>query len=181
LDCKAAAQLPDQLPFIRNGRKAEARRVQVGEIEVASRELSIADAAYGDKASPLSDRMPDGRHVVHAYVWDHPRGPINICAVVTFARQRLAITRRLVITNDLRPDLTAGIIVDSAEVRIGGTSGVILPSGLGDGYYPIVGVYNFGLFVQALVLDFEVWRTRNVILLPGQEFDEFGIVRQAAP
>ena len=72
-------------------------------------------------------------------------------------------------------------MVDSAEVRIAGTSHVTLPSGLGDGYYPVVGVFNLGLLVQAVVLDFEVWRTRNVALLPGQELDEFGIARQVAP
>ena len=61
-------------------------------------------------------------------------------------------------------------------LRIGGVSYVTLPSGLGDGYYPVVGVFNFGVFVQALVLDFQVGRVRNIVLLPGQMFDEFGIV-----
>jgi hypothetical protein len=178
LDHKAAARLPDRLRFTCNGREAEARRVQLGEVEVAGRALRVADVAYGDHTLPLPVRVPDGRHAVHAYRWDHPRGPINVCAVMAFGRQRLATARRLAIANALRPDLTAGIIVDHAEVRIGGTSHVTLPSGLGDGYYPVVGVFNFGLFVQAVVLDFEVGRPRNVVLLPGQELDEFGIVRQ---
>lgn len=55
---------------------------------------------------------------------------------------------------------------------------MVLPSGLGDGYYPVVGVYNFGLLAQAVVLDFQVWRIHEVILLPGQVLDEFAIVRQ---
>jgi hypothetical protein len=38
-----------------------------------------------------------------------------------------------------------------------------------------------GLSPQAVVLDFEVWRVREVILLPGQVLDVFGIVRWVAP
>lgn len=178
LDHKAAARLADRLWFTCNGRAAEAQRVQVGEIEVSGRALRVADVAYGDEAPPLPVRAPDGRHAVHAYRWDHPRGPINVCAVVAFGQQRLAVARRLVIANAPRPDLTAGIIVDHGEVRIGGRSHVTLPSGLGDGYYRVIAVYNFGLVVQAVVLDFEVGRPRNVVLLPGQEFDEFGIIRR---
>jgi hypothetical protein len=181
LDHKAAARLPDRLRFTCNGREAEAGRIRLGEIDVAGRVLRVTDVAYGDGAPPLPVRAPDGRHAVHAYRWDHPRGPINVCAVVAFGRQRLAVARRLAIANAPRPDLTAGIIVDHAEVRVGGRSHVTLPSGLGDGYYPVVGVFNFGLFVQAVVLDFEVGRPRNVVPLPGQEFDEFGIVRQVGP
>lgn len=177
LDYKTAARLPDRLSFVRNGRVAEARRVRLGQIEVTGGELKMADVAYGEQTAPLPVRVPNGRHVVNGYQWDHSQGPINVCVVVAFRRQRLAVARPLVIANELRPDLTAGIIVDHAEVRIGGVPGVTLPSGLGDGYYPVVAVYNFGLIPQAVVLDFEVWRMRKVVLLPGQEFDEFGIVR----
>lgn len=177
LDYKTAARLPDQLSFARNGRAAEARRIRLGEIEIAGGELKVADVAYGDHTQPLPVRVPDGRHVVHGYRWDHPQWPINVCVVVAFRRQRFAVARPLVIANKLRPDLTAGIIVDHAEVRVRGVSGVTLPSGLGDGYYPVVGVYNFGLIPQAVVLDFQVWRTQNIVLLPGQVFDEFGMVR----
>jgi hypothetical protein len=178
LDHKAAARLPDRLSFTRNGRAAEARRVQVGEVDVAGRELKIADAAYGNEVPPLSVRVPDGRHGINTYQWAHTDGPISICLVVAFGCQRLPVARALKIANDMWPDLTAGIIVDSAEVRIGGASHLTLSSGLGDGYYPVVAVYNFGLFLQALVLDFEVWRVREVILVPGQVLDEFAMVRQ---
>jgi hypothetical protein len=180
LDHKAAARLPDRLPFSRNRRTVETRRVQLGEIEVAGHALKIADAAYGDEVRPLPVRAPDGRHAVHAYQWDHARGAINVCVVVAFRLQRLAVARPLVIANDMRPDLTGGIIVDSAEVRVSGASRVIVASGLGDGYYPVVGVYNFAWFLHAVVLDFEVWRVREIILLPGQELDEFAIVRQVS-
>ncbi len=180
LDHKAAARLPDRLHFTRNGRNAEADRVLLCELEVADRELKIADADYGDEVSPLPIRVPNGRHAVYTYRWDHARGPINVCMVVAFGRQRLAVARPLVITNDMRPDLTAGIIVDSAEVRIGSASSATFPSGLGDGYYPVVGVFNFGLFAQAAVLDFKVWQVRQVVLLPGQVQDEFAIVYRVA-
>jgi hypothetical protein len=178
LDYKAAARLPDRLRFTRNGREAEARRVLVGEIQINGRELRVADVAYGNDAPPLPVRVPDGRHRVYAYDWEHARGPIKVCAVVAFGRQRLAVARPLVISNQMRPDLTDGIIVDHAEVQIGGTSGVTLPSGLGDGYYPVIGVYNFGVSVQAIVLDLKVWQVREVVLLPGQVLDEFGVVRR---
>jgi hypothetical protein len=178
LDHEAVARLPHRLSFSRNGRAAEVRRVPAGEVEVAGNALRIADAAYGDEVPPLPVRVPNGRHTVYAYQWDHPQGVINVCAVVAFRRQRWAVARPLTIANDMRPDLTAGIIVDSAEVRVGGVSQVVLPSGLGDGYYPVIGVYNYALVPQAVVLDFQVWRVREVILLPGQVLDEFAIVRR---
>ena len=177
LDCKAAARLPESLPFFRNGRSLVAKRVVVGEIEVAGGQLKIADALCGDAAAPIPLRIPNGRHAVYAYEWDHPRGPIKVCAVLAFSKQRLATARPLTITNETRPDLTSGIIVDSAEVRIGGASHIVLTSGLGDGYYPVFGVFNFAFFTQAVVLDFRMDHAPRFILLPGQVLDEFGIVQ----
>jgi len=89
-----------------------------------------------------------GSHLLslYAYRWDYPCGLINVCVVVAFPRQWRPVTRPLTITNDMRPDLNAGIIVDSAEVQVSGVSQVVMTSGLGDGYYPLVGVYNAGLF-----------------------------------
>jgi hypothetical protein len=179
LDHEAAARLPERLPFSRNGRTIEVRRVRLGEIVVARQQLKIGDAAYGDDTQPIPIRVPNGRHSVHVYQWDHPRGPIYVCAVVAFGRQRWALARPLSIANNMRPDLAEGIIVDSGEVRIGSVSHVTLSSGLGDGYYPVIGVYTFGLFAQAVVLDFLVGSVREVILLPGQVLDEFAIVRRA--
>jgi hypothetical protein len=181
LDVKGAARLPDRLRFVRNGRLAAARRVRIGEIEVIGQVLRIADVAYGNETSPVPVRVADGIHTVHAYQWDRPQGVINVCVVVAFRPPRWPVTRRLRIRNDARPDLTGGIIVDHAEVRVGGFTHVTLPAGLGDGYYPVFGVYNFGLIAQAVVLDFEVWRLRNVVLLPGQAFDEFALVVPADP
>jgi hypothetical protein len=178
LNIKAIARLPERLTFVRNDHTVEARRVELGSIEVVGHQLRIADATYRD-AVPIPARVPDGRHIVHAYQWDHPARSIIVAAAMAFGPPRLAVARRLVISNDMRPDLTAGFIVDSAEARIGGRSHVTFPSGLGDGYYPVIGVFNFGLFLQAVLVDFEVWRMRNVILLPGQVSDEFGIVRRA--
>jgi hypothetical protein len=178
LDHKSAARLPEQLRFTRNGREADARRVQLGEIEVVCRELRVSDATYGDGVSPLPVRVPNGLHTVHVYLWDHPRGSIPVCMVMAFWPQRLAVARPLVIDNNMRADLTDGIIVDCGEVRISSATSVTLASGLGDGYYPVYGIYNFGLFVQAIVLDFKVWQVRKMGLLPGQTMDEFGIVRR---
>ena len=178
LGFKAAARLPDRLAFIRNGRVAETTRIRLNEITIDDNRLKIADAAYEGRIPPIPVRVPNGKHVVHIYQWNHPRGLINVCAVVAFNRQRLAGVRQLKIANDTRPDITDGFIVDSGEVRIGSESGVSLESGLGDGCYPVIAVYNFGLFLQAVVVDFKVWKVRNVVLLPGQEFDEFAIVRR---
>jgi hypothetical protein len=181
LNHKSAARLPDRLRFTRNGREADAHRVQLGEIEVVGRELRVADATYEDEVSPLPVRVPNGLHAIHVYLWEHPRGSIPVCVVMAFLPQRLAVARPLVIDNNMRADLTDGIIVDSGEVRIGSASSITLASGLGDGYYPLHGIYNFGLFVQAVVLDFKVWQVRKMGLLPGQTLDEFGIVRRISP
>jgi len=47
---------------------------------------------------------------------------------------------------------------------------------LGDGYYPVYGVFNFGLWLQALVVDFQLWKLKRYVLLPNQEMDEYGLV-----
>jgi hypothetical protein len=172
------ARLDDQLSFSRNGRTAVARRVEVGRVEITGHELRIGDAPYAHSLPPLPIRAPDGTRVVHAYQWDHRRDAIYVCVVLSFRPQRLAVARQLTIANELRPDLTAGIIVDSGEVRVGGATFVRLRSGLGDGYYPVFALYNLGLWLQAVVLDFQIYRMRRLILLPGQELDEFGIVRR---
>jgi hypothetical protein len=181
LDVKAAARLPDRLGFSRNRRPAVARRVRVGEVEVIGHVLRISDVAYGHETSPVPVGVPDGIHTVHAYQWDRPQGVINVCVVVAFRPPRWSVARRLAIRNEARPDLTAGLIVDHAEVRVGGFTHVTLPAGLGDGYYPVFGVFNFGLLAQAVVLDFQVWRLRNVVLLPGMAFDEYALVVPADP
>ncbi len=177
LNYKAIARLPDRILIFRNGWEAQANRVQRGEIDVVGHSIKIADAAYGEAVSPLPVRVPNGRHMVYSYEWNHPWGPISTCAVVQFGQPRLSVVRSLVIQNDMRPDLTEGIIVDSAEARVAGASCVTLTSGLGDGYYPVFGIFNFGFFVQAIVLDFKIWQVREVVRMPGVEIDKYGISR----
>jgi hypothetical protein len=178
LDYKAAARLPETIQFTRNDRSVVACRVRLGSITVAGNALLIADPSFADATAPIPVRVPEGTYPVHAYQWDHSRGAINVCVVVQFRPQWWAIARRMTIHNHYRPDITHGIIVDTAEVCVGSPSEVTLPSGMGDGVYPVAGVYNLGLFMQAVVLDFRMWEIRDVVLLPGQEFDEYRIVRR---
>jgi len=81
----------------------------------------------------------------------------------------------LEIDNRCRPDLFEGIVVDSGHVTVAATNTITLASGLGDGYYPIFANYNFGFQLQSLILDFNVWKIRNYVILPGQRLDEFGL------
>ncbi|HJZ55006.1 MAG TPA: hypothetical protein VKE74_08605 [Gemmataceae bacterium] len=186
LNHKKAARLPDSIQFTRNGLPVEARRTQLGEVRVAGHSLRIADMMYeeGSDGQPcLPVRVPDGSFPVHAYQWDHPRGIINVCVVVAFGPQRWATTRPLVVQNEWRPDITHGVIVDTAELTLWSVTAVTFAAGLGDGVYPVVGVYNYGLFAQAIVVDLLLWRndSHRVILLPGQVIDEYGIVRKVGP
>jgi hypothetical protein len=184
LDHKAAARLPETIRFTRNGLEVEARRARAGEVRVVGQALRIADVMYEGsnrhEQPRLPIRIPDGSYPVHVYQWDHPRGIINVCGVISFCSQRWAVTRRLAIQSEWRPDITHGVIVDNGRLTIWSASAVTFEAGLGDGVYPVVGVYNFGLFAQAIVVDLLVWKndSHRIILLPGQEFDEYGIVRR---
>jgi hypothetical protein len=177
LNLSLAARLPDRLRFTRNGREAEANRIRLGEVEVIHSRIKLADAAYHEEMPTLRIRVPNGRWAVHVYQWNHAAGSFNVCAVISFARQRLALSRTLTIPNEIRPDMTAGMMVDSGEIWVGDESGLTFPAGLGDGYYPVVGLFNYGLFLQAIVIDLKAWHVPRVILQPGQVMDEFGMVR----
>jgi hypothetical protein len=86
----------------------------------------------------------------------------------------------LAIRNEWRPDLTEGVIADNGNLTIWSKTAVSFnPGHIGVGYFPVVGVYNFGLSLQAIVIDFLVWKDdrHRIILLPGWEFDEYGILR----
>jgi hypothetical protein len=178
LDCRAIGRLPECLSFTRGGLEVTAARNDLGTIHVRNRRLWVADPMLLDAAAPLPLRPSDGAASVHTYVWDHPCGPINVCAVVRFRPQGWANTRRLAVRTDVRPDLAEGVIVDCGEIAIRSADAVQLRSGLGDGYYPVYANYNLGAFAQSVIVDFEVWRVRDVILLPGQQLDEFGILRR---
>lgn len=179
-DLKAAARLPGRSKLMRNGVKLHARRVALGAVDVRDNALRIADADEADEPPGLPLCVPDGEHGVYAFQWEHSGRPVNVCAVISFRLQLFAVARPLSIDNRARPDLSEGVIVDSGNIRIAAASSLTMESGLGDGYYPVYAVRNFGLVLQAIVVDFEVWRVRNVILLDHQELDEFGFVRNRA-
>lgn len=186
LDHKTITRLPDTIEFSRRDRSIMARRVQLGEIRVSGHTLRIADVMYEgegrNEQPPLPVRAPNGLHPVYAYQWDHPDRIINVCAVVAFRAQSWALGRRLVVRNEWRPDLTHGVIVDNGQLSLWSETAVTFEAGLGDGVYPIIGVFNFGFFPQAVVIDLMLWRdeSHRIILLPGQYLDEFGIVRRVA-
>ena len=178
---KRIGRLPNVIHLKRNGLPITANRIKAGEIEVKGKSLTIADSAWASEVPPLPMRVDDGVYDVHSYQWQHPSGPIIVCAAICFRPQRWSITRRLNIHTDIRPDLSAGVIVDSAEITIQSGSAVKLRSGLGDGYYPVFANFNFGFFAQSLVVDFKIWELRNVIARSGQRTDEYGIVSSNPP
>ncbi|MEX2188202.1 MAG: hypothetical protein WD875_15455 [Pirellulales bacterium] len=177
IDVKAAARLPRGLKFTRNGLSADARRIEIGVVDVRDRAVHLADEDYAHDLAPLPIRVPNGRHRVYAFQWEHAGEAISVCAVISFRRQLFAVARPLLIDNPARPDLTEGIAVDSGKVHIEAATSLTIPSGLGDGYYPVFAILNFGLVVQAIVIDFEIWTVRHVILQDHQELDEFGMIR----
>lgn len=95
-----------------------------------------------------------------------------------FRAQKFAVTRRLSIRTEIRPDLNEGIIVDTGEIAIQSDDSITMQAGLGDGYYPIFVNYNFGIVSQSVVVDFKIWEVdRRIMLRPGQTLDDFGIVQ----
>jgi hypothetical protein len=152
----------------------------LGEL-AASERIRIADRELIDSFPDLPVRIPPGRHPVYAYRWNHPRrGPITVALVIPLRPARLPTVERLEIANDIRPDLDAGIIVDSGEVTVRADSGESLTtaSGLGDGYYPVHLAKDAAGSPSALIVDFEIWKTRRYAVLAGQRIDEFGLVER---
>ena len=179
IDYREIGKLPPSIRLSRNDRPFEAFRTQVGSVVVDDGRIRIADAEWVDDVPPLPVRVPRGTYPVHAYQWRHRGAGINVCVAIAFRRQLLPRTRQLVIETDIRPDLTEGIIVDTAEIAIRSSNLLRLASGLGDGYYPVFAIHNLGGQLQSLVVDFKIWHVRRYILLPGQEMDEYALVRSS--
>jgi hypothetical protein len=170
------AKRPESITFQRNGRAATARRVELGAVNVSNGQLRIADSAWVDDVPPLPVPVRSGTFPLYAYQWEHRGEAINVCLVLRLARPLFPKARQLVIETDIRPDLTEGVIVDSAEVTIKGDTSACVKSGLGDGYYPVFAVRNLFGGTQAIVVDFKLWHVARYILMPGQAQDEYGFV-----
>lgn len=170
-----AGGVPDVIELKRNRRPISAERVLLGEIEVADRAITIADPSWVDETPRLPVRIENGVYPVYAYQWMHRSGPVNVCIVLYLSRDRWTVPRRLRIPNDIRPDLTEGVMVDTGEVAISGGNKIITQSGCGDGYYPVVANRSLRIRVQSIVVDFEVHRTANYGVGHGFKLDEYGI------
>ena len=176
LNHREIGKLPPLIRLSRNGRSFEARRAEIGSIDVKDGQIRIADAEWVDQVPALPIRVPCGTHAAYAYQWLHRIDPINVCVVFAFSLEQAVKSRQLRIETDIRPDLTDGIIVDTAKVAMQSSTQLTLTSGLGDGYYPIMANYDMHSEVQSLVVDFKVWKVSSYILAPGQRLDEFGMV-----
>lgn len=164
LNVITAARLNPQLSFARGSRTEIAHRRDLGVIEFKTSSVLISDPHFADRTDPIAIRFAGRRAEIVAYEWTHPRyGPVDACLVLSFRRMCRPLAWRELIHNHLRPDLTDGVIVDHAEISIAGTPPIRRPSGLGDGYYPIWHVKSLGMWTSALVIDFNLWRTRKVL------------------
>jgi hypothetical protein len=173
---KTIACLPEAVRFSRNGYPIAAQRKSLGRIQIADARVWAADPQLIDDVLSLPVKCPNGEFDVFRYEWNHQNGPVNVCVVIAFRPQHWAISRRLSIHTAIRPDLTEGIIVDFGQVALRSASTISVKSGLGDGYYPVVAVYNFGVALQALIVDFKIWETRPIILCDeSRTLDKFGI------
>lgn len=172
---RAAGMAPDVIQLRMNRRPISAGRILLGEIRINDRSLRVADPAWVDDVPALSVRIEDGAYPVYAYEWSHRRGPITVCVVIPFLPRRWTTTRRLRISNDIRPDLTEGVIVDTGEIAIQGANQLVLRSGLGDGYYPIMENRNLVMWTQSLVIDFQIWEQRNYGVGHGFTLDDYGL------
>jgi hypothetical protein len=148
----------------------------LGEIQIVGRSLRVADPAWVDDVPGLSINIVDDAYPVYAYEWSHRTGPIIVCVVIPFLQRRWLTTRRLRIINDIRPDLTKGVIVDTGEIAIASGNQITLPSGLGDGYYPVIENRFLGVWTQSIIIDFEVYEPSNYGVGHGFILDEYGMI-----
>jgi hypothetical protein len=173
---KAIARFPDVLRLSRNGHPIEANRHHSGRIQITDSRLWVADPHFIDEVPALAVKCPNGEFDVFRYEWQHQNAPINVCLAIAFRPQSWAIARRLRIPTSIRPDLTDGIIVDFGQAAIRSASMITVDSGLGDGYYPVVAVFNYGIRLQSIIIDFKIWETRQIILLDeSRTLDKYGI------
>ena len=175
LPYKIAGTAPEVIELVRNKCPISASRVLLGEIEIIGRSSRVADPAWVADVPSLPVNISGGTYPVYAYEWSHRRGPITVCVVILFLQRRWTMSRRLRITNDIRPDLRDGVIIVSGEIVIAGGNQIAVPSGLGDGYYPIIENRFLGFWTQSLIIDFEIYTPRNYGVGHGLSLDEYGI------
>ncbi|WP_165244344.1 hypothetical protein [Paludisphaera soli] len=175
LPYKIAGTAPKTIEFVRNDLTISTSRVLLDEVRVVGRSLRVADPAWVDEVAELRINIEDGLYPVYAYEWSHRLGPITACVIIPFVRPRWTTTCRLRIFNDIRPDLTKGLIVDSGEIAIASGNQIVLRSGLGDGYYPVFENRNFGVRTQSVVIDFKLYESSNYGVGHGFVLDEYGI------
>jgi hypothetical protein len=176
LDLLQLGTLPATTTLQRNGRTATANRVSLGDLELMDQTITVADSDWVNDVPPLPVRVTNGVFPVYAYQWNHQGRSINICLVVRFRRPFLAKPKQLRVETNIRPDLADGVIVDSGEVTIKSKSRISVPSGLGDGYYPVYALTNMLGSIHAVVIDFKLWHVPRYFLMPNQAQDEYGFV-----
>ena len=173
LNCQLVGSLPTSIPLTRNLRLISAVRTLVGNVRIDRRGLRIADSGWSRQVPPLPIAAPSGTYPVHTYQWAHPRGPFNVCVVVRFRNPVRLKTQRLKIRANIQPDLSDGIVVDSAEIDVRSANKLTIPSGLGDGYYPVFANVNVDGQLQSAVVDFKAWEVGKVT--SESVFDEYGV------
>ncbi|HYE06553.1 MAG TPA: hypothetical protein VEL07_13640 [Planctomycetota bacterium] len=176
LPLSAIAAAAPSIAFYRNDRMVTAERHALGDL-VVERSVRIADREMIDLWPDLPVALPSSTYPVVAYRWLHQgRGTIDVCVAIMLRRSWPTRSGALVIGNDIRPDLDAGIIVDSGEITIRGANAITCAAGLGDGYYPVHRVRDLFGRTAAIVVDFEVWKAKRYVLSGGQSLDEYGMV-----
>ena len=117
---------PESFEFLRNEKTIVATRRELTSQPVTLSRVTIADAMAPEEFAPIKIARSEYRCFV--YEWHHPRGVINVCALIT-PTVHAAIGRlvELPIKQSFAPHVP-GIPVDSGEIVIQ-LSKSALPSG----------------------------------------------------
>lgn len=171
---RALVALPDRVELERNGVPFSATRSQLGALRIDG-SLRIADPEFLAMMPPLPLQVPPGTHAVHAYTWHHPAEPVHVAVALRWHEPAFPRMRRLRVGNPVRPDLDAGVMVDSARLVVAGQDRLDLPSGFGDGYYPVYAIRNAIGRSCGVVVDFKIWEVRDVIAPRGWICDAYAV------
>ena len=170
--------LPQSITLERNHRAIVAVAEELGTFECADGHITVGDAEGIAEFSPITVRS--GAYRVVVYQWQHPQQRlVNVALLAACADTSRGRVKHILVRQSFAPHI-ADLPVDFASVAVKiGNRTVRVQSGLGDGVYPVYVRKPFLRAANLVMVDFKIWELGKVVLLPGQEMDEYQMVVKA--
>ncbi len=164
---------PDSFNLSRNNLPVQCKQKSLGSLVINNKKIVIGDKDGIELFAPII--CENGTYKIYSYVWDHSRGEINVAIIAAMEGVTGGRLNEIHLDQNYAPHLD-GLPVDSGAIKIvGGGQSFVIESGFGDGLYPVYGKKRVLRKPHAIVVDFCIWKIRNVILRSGWEFDKYHV------